>query len=632
MKKKTIVDLFEESCAKYAQNVFLWERDTEFRPTTFAETQKEVYRFGAGLLAMGLKKDEKVALLSEGRNKWMIGELGILYTGAVNVPLSIKLQSGSDLVFRINHSDSRFILVSGTQLPKVREIMDQMPLIEKVIVMDEDITLQDKELYFEDVCKMGDKFNKKHPGKLLEIAQSVQGDDYANISYTSGTTADPKGILLTHRNYTANVEQSRSRADIPPHYRMLMILPLDHCFAHVTCFYVFMSCGASIATVPVGKTALESLRNIPLSIQEVKPDLMMSVPALAKSFKASVEKGVAAKGPAVQKLFDFAMKVAVAYNKEGYNKGTGGTFVLKPLVKLFDKILFSKLRDALGGNMKFFIGGGALLDIDMQKFWYAIGIPMFQGYGLSEATPVISTNFFTKHKLGSSGVPVIPLELTIRDEKGNILPTGQKGEIVIKGENVMAGYWKNPTATAETIKDGWLYTGDMGAMDEDGFLYVYGRFKSLLIASDGEKYSPEGIEESLVTLSPHIDQVVLYNNQSPYTVALIVVNKELLKKDVPSYDSLEGKKQALKLIQQEINAFKQGGVHEGMFPERWLPATFAVLPEAFTEQNKLLNSTMKIVRGKVEERYSDRIEHMMTAAGKDIFNEKNIEALRQQLM
>ena len=196
----------------------------------------------------------------------------------------------------------------------------------------------------------------------------------------------------------------------------------------------------------------------------------------------------------------------------------------------------------------------------------------------------------------------------------------------------MAGYWKNPTATAETIKDGWLYTGDMGAMDEDGFLYVYGRFKSLLIASDGEKYSPEGIEESLVTLSPHIDQVVLYNNQSPYTVALIVVNKELLKKDVPSYDSLEGKKQALKLIQQEINAFKQGGVHEGMFPERWLPATFAVLPEAFTEQNKLLNSTMKIVRGKVEERYSDRIEHMMTAAGKDIFNEKNIEALRQQLM
>lgn len=628
MKKKTIVDLFEESCARYAQNVFLLERDTEFRPTTYAETRKEVYRFGAGLLAMGLKKDEKVALLSEGRNKWMIGELGILYTGAVNVPLSIKLQSGSDLVFRIQHSDSRFVLVSGTQLPKVREIMDQLPLVEKVIVMDDDIVLQDKEIYFEDVCKMGDKFNKEHEGKLLEIALSVQGDDYANISYTSGTTADPKGILLTHRNYTANVEQSRSRADIPSHYRMLMILPLDHCFAHVTCFYVFMNCGATIATVPVGKTALESLKNIPLSIQEVKPDLMMSVPSLAKSFKANVEKGVAAQGPKVQKLFNFAMKVAVAYNKEGYNKGTKGTFVLKPLVKLFDKILFSKLRSALGGNMKFFIGGGALLDIDMQKFWYAIGIPMFQGYGLSEATPVISTNFFTKHKLGSSGALVEPMELTIRDENGNILPVGQKGEIVIKGENVMAGYWKNPTATAETIKDGWLYTGDLGAMDQDGFLYVFGRFKSLLIAGDGEKYSPEGIEESLVTLSPHIDQVVLYNNQSPYTVALIVPNKEALQKDIPSYAEAEGKKQAIELIQQEVNAFKKGGLHEGMFPERWLPATFALLPEAFTEQNQLLNSTMKIVRGKVEKTYADRIEYMMTAAGKDVFNEKNIEALQ----
>ncbi|NLB03568.1 MAG: AMP-binding protein, partial [Bacteroidales bacterium] len=299
----------------------------------------------------------------------------------------------------------------------------------------------------------------------------------------------------------------------------------------------------------------------------------------------------------------------------------------KPLVKLFDKILFSKLRDDLSGNMNFSIGGGALLEIDIQKFWYAIGIPMFQGYGLSEATPVISTNFFTKHKLGSSGALVEPMELTIRDENGNILPTGQKGEIVIKGENVMAGYWKNPTATAETIKDGWLYTGDMGAMDEDGFLYVYGRFKSLLIASDGEKYSPEGIEESLVTLSPHIDQVVLYNNQSPYTVVLIVPNKEMLKKDIPYYDNPEGKKQAIELIWQEINAFKKGGLHEGMFPERWLPATFALLPEAFTEQNKLLNSTMKIVRGKVEKMYADRIEYMMTAAGKDIFNEKNIEAL-----
>lgn len=628
MKKKTLIDLFEESCAKYAQNTFLWERDDKaFRPTSFEETKKQVYRFGAGLLALGLGKNDKVALLSEGCNKWMFGELGILYTGAVNVPLSIKLNSGADLIFRIQHSDARFVLVSGTQLSKIRAIKEQIPAVEQIIVMNDNVVLEDKEIYYEDVCRKGDEFNRANPGKLMEIASSVQGDDYANISYTSGTTADPKGILLTHRNYTANVEQSASVVNILPSYKCLMILPLDHCFAHVTCFYCCMYFGASIATVPVGKTPMESLRNIPLAIQEIKPDFMMSVPALAKTFKGNIEKGVREKGPKVEKLFRLAMKLTIAYNQEGYNKGRGWRFILKPLVRFFDKKLFSQLRGAMGGNLKFFIGGGALLDIDMQKFWYAIGIPMFQGYGLSEATPVISSNFFPKHKLGSSGTLVSPMQMTIRDEDGRILPTGVKGEMVIKGENVMAGYWKNPVATAETIKDGWLFTGDMGAMDKDDYLYVYGRFKSLLIAGDGEKYSPEGIEESLATLSPYIDQAILYNNQSPYTMALIVPNKEALKQAAGTLDTEENKRKAVALIAENVNAFRKGGEHEGIYPERWLPATFAILPDAFTEQNKMVNSTMKVVRGKVEKAYADRIEYMMTAEGKDIYNKKNIESL-----
>ncbi|MDD3167738.1 MAG: AMP-binding protein, partial [Bacteroidales bacterium] len=271
----------------------------------------------------------------------------------------------------------------------------------------------------------------------------------------------------------------------------------------------------------------------------------------------------------------------------------------------------------------------ALLDIDMQKFWYAIGIPMFQGYGLSEATPVISSNGMKHHKLGSSGYLVQPMEMSIRDEQGNCLPVGEKGEIVIKGENVMAGYWKNPVATAETIKDGWLYTGDLGAMDADGFLYVYGRFKSLLIGSDGEKYSPEGIEESMVTLSPYIDQVLLYNNQSPYTVALIVPNKEQLKRSVGGLETDEQCKKALDLIQESIAAFKRGGAYAGMFPERWLPATFAVLAEAFTEQNLMMNSTMKLVRGKIEKAYADRLEWLMTAEGKNVHHTSNVGNLKE---
>jgi len=626
--KKTIIDLFNECVFKYAENPFLWERDTEFRPTSYRETQVLVHRLGGGLLDLGLKKGERIALLSEGCNAWIIGELAILHAGGVNVPLSVKLNESNDLIFRIDHSDARFVMVSSTQLPKIRAIKNSLKNVEKVIVFGvKSENLQENEISLDELYKRGESWNQENPGELIKIAEAVQGDDYANISYTSGTTADPKGILLTHRNYTSNVEQALSLMDIPTTYRTLLILPLDHCFAHVAGFYSFMASGASIATVPVGKTPIENLKNIPLSIKEIQPNLLLSVPALAKSFKGNIEKGVREKGATIEKLFNFGLNVAIKYNKEGFNKGTNGTWILKPIVKLFDKILFSKLRDAMGGKLDFFVGGGALLDIDMQKFWYAIGIPMFQGYGLSEATPVISSNGMKHHKLGSSGYLVKNMEMTIRDEKGNILPVGQKGEMVIRGENVMAGYWKNPESTASTIKEGWLYTGDLGAVDKDGYLYVYGRFKSLLIGSDGEKYSPEGIEESMVTLSPYIDQVLIYNNQSPYTVALIVPNKDALKREVPDFNTLEGKNTAVKLIQQSIAEFRKGGTYEGMFPERWIPTAFAILPEGFTEQNQMMNSTMKMVRGKIEKHYAERIDYLMTAEGKKPDNKHNLDAL-----
>jgi long-chain acyl-CoA synthetase len=256
---------------------------------------------------------------------------------------------------------------------------------------------------------------------------------------------------------------------------------------------------------------------------------------------------------------------------------------------------------------------------------------MFQGYGLSEATPVISSNGPDLYKLGSSGKLVKPIELKICDPDGNELPTGEQGEIVVKGENVMAGYWKNPESTADTVRNGYLYTGDLGYMGKDGLLYVLGRFKSLLISSDGEKYSPEGIEEALVGYSACIDQVMLYNNQSAYTTALIVPNKERMNAFVKSVgltlDTQEGKEAALKEIEREISEFKKGGQYSTMFPERWMPSTFAVLKEPFTEQNQMINSTMKMVRGKIEKAYAARIDYMYTAEGKKIFNEENFKSL-----
>ena len=632
MKRTTIIDFVEQYTREYSSLTFLREKvDGVWTETSFDETREESYRIGAGLMQLGLKKGDKVALLSQGRNLWITSELGILYAGGVNVPLSIKLTESTDLLFRIQHSDSRYVIVSEQQLGKIRNIIADCPKVEKVIVLDPIADYRENEMPISDVIAMGEAYLKEHMEDFKAVYESIQPDDYANISYTSGTTADPKGILLTHRNYTANVEQGASVIHCEKGDVMLIILPLDHCFAHVAGFYTMMSYGGSIATVPVGKTAIATLKNIPIAIKEVKPMLMLSVPTLARNFRKNIETGIKAKGKTIERLYEFALNNAIKYNKEYWNRG-GWQAWRWPLVKLFDKIIFKAVREGFGGRMRFFVGGGALLDIELQRYFCAVGMPMFQGYGLSEATPIICANSDGHAIFGSSGRIVQPLDLKICDEDGNEVPHGQKGEIVIKGENVMAGYWKNPESTEKTVVDGWLHTGDLGYVKDEhpGYLWVVGRFKSLLISADGEKYSPEGFEDSLADGSKYIEQVILHNNQDPYTMALIVPNKDTLKELVKSKGldpaSEEGKKAMLQKIQDEVNEYRNGKF-AGMFPEMCLPKAIAVLPEAFTEQNQLLNSSMKIVRGRVEERYADRIEYAYTAEGKELVNERNIASL-----
>ena len=456
--KKTIIDLFESSVEKFGERAFLLEKTTDkFEPTTYAETKEIALKTGAGLVALGIQPKQTVSILAEGCNAWITSELGLLYAGAISVPLSIKLEEANDLLFRLRHADVCAIFVSRNQLPKIRRIREQLPLVKHVIVWG-DIELEEGEMSLSDLNAMGEQYLAEHREEFLEIGRSVQNDDYATITYTSGTTADPKGVILTHRNYTANVEQALTRISIPSHYKMFIILPLDHCFAHVAGCYIMVACGASVATTQVGRTTMETLKNVPGNIKEVQPNVLLSVPALAKNFRKSIETSIHKQGPTVEKLFKFALKVAYEYNQDGLNKGKGWRFILKPLVALFDKILFKKVREGFGGQIKFFVGGGALLDSELQRFFYAVGMPMLQGYGLSEATPIISANSLGKgrHRFGSSGKVIQPLELKIMDDEGRQMPVGVKGEIVIKGENVMAGYWKNPSATAETVKDGWL--------------------------------------------------------------------------------------------------------------------------------------------------------------------------------
>ncbi len=637
MSHRTLPELFEESVKKYGKNILMWEKlSGKYEGTTYLQMKEMIYKFAAGLIAMGLNKGDRTALISEGRNYWVLSELGALYAGAVNVPVSVKIDELSDLKFRLAHSGCKIAVVSASQLVKIRKLKKDLPELQRTILLDPADKYEPDENYINDVLNLGGEWLKTHEKEFYERWNSIDENDYANICYTSGTTADPKGIILTHKNYIVNVVQSSGILDIPESYVSLLILPWDHAFAHTAGIYTLMRNGASMASVQLGKSPMDTLKNIPLNIKEVKPTFLLSVPALAKNFKKSIEKGIKEKGPKVERLFNKALALAYDYNKEGWNKGKGLSKLKKPVYALYDKLIFKKIRESFGGRLEFFIGGGALLDIELQRFFYAIGIPMFQGYGLTEAAPVISANVPKKHKLGSSGSIVPDLLVKICNEKGEELPVGGKGEIAVKGGNVMAGYWKNEKATGETIKNGWLFTGDIGYMDKDGFLFVLGRDKSLLIGNDGEKYSPEGIEEAIAGHSIYIDQIMLYNNQSPYTSALIVPNKESLlktlkEKNIPP-DTKEGHVEMLKLLRDEINLYMEGGKYEGLFPARWLPSAVAVLGEGFTEQNHLMNSTLKMVRNKITELYRNRIDFLYTPEGKDFFNQQNITIISRLVL
>ena len=621
---KTIITLLSESVEKYRDLPYLYEarQGTEYTALTYGEVQEHAIRFAAGLMALGLRAGERVSLISEGKSNWVLGELGILHAGAVCVPLSVKLETEQDITFRVNHSDSVMVLASDQQIAKLRPMKEKFTTVKRYILLDQVETVGEDEIYFDAVLALGDKLLETDRKQVEERMAAVEPDSLANISYTSGTTANPKGIMLSHDNYVCNAEQAVDHLNgIPSYFKTLLILPWDHSFGHTAGIYSFMKCGAAIASVAAGKSAMEILRNVPKSMKAINPHLLMSVPALAANFRKNIEAGIEKQGKTAWRLFRQGLKVAYAYNGEGHNRGKGKRALLKPLVDFYDKVIFSKIRQNFASNLQYFIGGGALLDIELQRFFYAIGIPMYQGYGLSEASPIISANSAAAHKLGSSGKTMPRMDIRIGDEAMNPLPVGQKGEILIRGGNVMKGYWKNPEATAETIVDGWLRTGDMGYLDSDGYLYVLGRTKSLLISNDGEKFSPEGIEESITAKSEYIDQCVLHNNQSPYTTALLTVNREALKRRTT--DPAE----AAQIIAGEIAAYMKGGKYDGLFPYRWIPTAFAIIEEPFSEKNGMVNSTMKIVKHKVYERYAKEIEMLHTPDGKKSDSEHNLKIL-----
>lgn len=634
---RTILNLWETSIGKYGSNDFFLEKiDGVYKSFTYREINDCVLGFAAELISNGLEFGDRVSIIAMGSKDWVVSELGILFAGCISVPLSPKLDV-SELKFRLQHSESKVVVIGANQYPHLVEMLNTVSSVQKIILLNTKESKRSNEVTVDDFISSGRKKieNIDLQNKLNVAKSKVTEDTLAILSYTSGTTAVPKGVMLSHKNMYVNTQQCLSLYPVVESDRMLLILPVDHSFAHTAGLYTFISAGAVLASVDQGKSSSDLLKNIPLNIKETKPTILLSVPALAKSFRKSIETGIKGKGEVVQKLFNRGLRLGYKYIGNGWNKGKGFRFIYYIPYKIYDKIIFSKVRENFGGQLKNFVGGGALLDVELQKFFMAIGMPMFQGYGLSESSPVISSNNFKFKKFGSSGRLVPFLELRILDDKGNELPVGEKGEICVKGDNVMLGYYKNEETTAQTIIDNWLHTGDMGYIDSDGFIYVLGRFKSLLISADGEKYSPEGIEDSLPATSPYIEQAMLYNEQNPYTIALIYPNysaiKSYLTKNKIELDSEVAIQTSIELIQKSLTEYLSGGKYQDLFLTRWIPTTFAILSEGFTEQNTFLNSSLKMVRGRIVEHYKETIETLYTPEGRNNMSGWNYDIMKKAL-
>ncbi len=640
MHKRTVFEMLNKASVTYKDKNYVSQKnDSGWDRKTFSQIKEKATHLASAFVELGIVYEDKIAILSEAKNDWIISEFAALYAGAISVPLSIKLLP-EEVPFRVNHSDSKLFIISENTIEKVVSQWNsyenknlQLVILDRPSAKITEICKaadfdENKVLFIDNLYQLGREKLDKNSEKIREIESKIKEDDVVTISYTSGTTGNPKGIMLTHLNYFSNSNEAINIFQIEELISTLIILPTDHSFAHTIGIYTALLRGLSIHFVDARGGGMNALKNIPINLVEAKPNFLLTVPALTNNFITKIKDGIHAKGPFIEGIFNRGLEAAIHRNGDGFTKPDSLTQVTTFFnYILAEKLIFKKLRLIFGSEIEFFVGGGALLDIKQQQFYKAIGIPIYQGYGLTEASPIISTNTPFAHKMGTSGKILGNITCKICDENDNELPQGIRGEICIQGDNVMKGYYKNENATKETLKNGWLHTGDLGYMDEDNFLVVVGREKALLISEDGEKYSPEEIEEAIINCSILIQQTMIYNDHKKYTTALITLHKphviEFIKrKKISSAEELSQK------LKKEMLAFDGQPEFKGKFPSKWIPSNFQVIEEEFSEANTMINSTLKMVRHKITENYHDRLEVMYGQNSQKNALDKNIEVLK----
>ena len=589
MDMKVLPDLLANLVARYQKPALLrYKEGGAYHDISTAQVEAYVRTACVGLRDAGLDRGDRVALLSENRPEWCLADLAIQSLGAVNVPIYPTLLA-EQIRYILADCGARAIFCStADQLAKIRAVRGQLPALEKVIVLDPPEGSADGITPWTDLCERGRRAAEARPGLFDQLRSAVQPEDLASIIYTSGTTGLPKGVMLTHDNFMSNIRATVSVMPISEDDTTLSFLPLSHVFERMV-EYAYLFEGATIAYA-------ESVDTVPQNLQEVRPTIAGAVPRVFEKFYARVMEAVNAGSGLKKQLFFWALGVGrkrLPYLLEDRPLPAG----LALQVSLAQKLVFHKLQQRVGGRLSYFLSGGAPLNPDLAAFFWSVGIRIFEGYGLSETSPVIAVNRPGAVRLGTVG-PLIP-DVEVRIAKD--------GEILVKGPNVMKGYYQNEEANRQAFRDGWFCTGDIGNLDEEGFLSITDRKKDVIKTSGGKMVAPQPMENALKT-NKYIANAVVLGERRKFIAALLVPNFDNLEAfcrkaglaDLPLEERLEHP-EVMDLFRRQVDRVLADR------PRYEQIKAFRLLPRDFALEEGEITPTMKVKRNVIEKNYQDQI-------------------------
>jgi len=588
----TLIGIFLETVARHRKPAqFMRKLDGRWESISGERALGDVERLALGLRDLGVAPGDNVALLAETRYEWAVADLAILGLGAVTVPIYPTLTE-AQCRFIVENSGAKLAIVSTPLLlARMREISNRVPALQAVVHMDA-APEGPRERAWDAVSRRGAELLARDPRAFRDAAARIRPEDLASIIYTSGTTGEPKGAMLTHHNIVSNVEACLQAIEVRPDDLCLSFLPLCHIFERMAGLYAMLAAGVTIAYA-------EGLERVAQNAVEVRPTLLNGVPRFYEKVYARVMSNAKAQGPLQRALFSWSL--------EGATAAARARLAHRPVPMLTalhagiaDRLVGAKVRARVGGRLRFCISGGAPLSGKLMEFFFAVGIPMVEGYGLTETSPVIALNRRGREKPGSVGPPLPGTEVRI----------AETGEILVRGPGIMRGYWGNEIASRAALEGGWFHTGDVGQLDEDGFLVITDRIKDLLVTAGGKKIAPQPIEAHLRNTG-WISEAVLIGDRRPYVVCLVVPDFARLEADAASR-GLGAIDRAALVERDDVRAIYQpliDTVNAGLAPFETIKH-FALLPRELSAEAGELTPTFKVRRRIVLEHFADLIDRL----------------------